>query len=222
MQAMWTDSTRERAGAAARVPHPYAYWMLKHGSEIKLWTLGRSCLGAFWEMTWVCVDLSVPLIHQHPLAHRGTYDLRSAVAFVPTVSLCPSVPLHLFLTFYFPRLPAGPRVASLASMAQASTLKKMQSCRPKRLREAMHTEASMWVSFIATITLARAAHILPAGCGIDTCVCACVCVWSHLTKSRTASWCPRALWECNKLSVDLSFTLQFKVALKTAAPTKLK
>lgn len=61
--------------------------------------------------------------HQCPLANRGTCDLLSVFPFIP-VSLSVCLPLSLM---YIPRLPVGTRVASLASVAQSSTLKKCKA-----------------------------------------------------------------------------------------------
>lgn len=59
--------------------------------------------------------------HQCPLANRETCDLLSVFPFIP-VSLSVCLPLSLI-----PRLPVGTRVASLASVAQASPLKKCKA-----------------------------------------------------------------------------------------------
>ncbi len=59
-QTMWTDRTGERGRAAPRFPHPSAQRMLEHGSEIKLWTLGRFCRRGFWRWrACVCVCVCV-------------------------------------------------------------------------------------------------------------------------------------------------------------------
>lgn len=124
MWAIWTARTWERARTAARSPHPYAQWMLWHGSEIKLRTLGRFCQrGSGRWGACVCV---FHLFMWTWVFHKRTHA--PWLSEVPTsLCVCPSVSLHLFLTLYIPWLPAGPRVASLESMAQASTLKKCKA-----------------------------------------------------------------------------------------------
>lgn len=54
MRPMWTDGVRERARAVASFPRPYAQWMLKHGFEIKLCTLGSFCQRGFWDRS-ICI-----------------------------------------------------------------------------------------------------------------------------------------------------------------------
>ena len=105
---------------------------------------------------------------------------------------------------YIPRLPAGPIVASLASMAQASTLKKCKAAdqsglERQRTQRPQCESLSLFFFFfflpqsplLALLSCSQRAVVKETG------------VWSHLTETRTARTYPRALWDCSKLSVDL-------------------
>lgn len=71
---------------------------------------------------YVCLALSVSC----PLANRGTCDLLLLPSLPSYLSLCMSPCLSVSLCIFLDCLP-GPIVASLASMAQASTLKKCKA-----------------------------------------------------------------------------------------------
>lgn len=79
---------------------------------------------------------------------------------------CLSICLSSSLSHYvYPWTACRPQSGKLSIHSASQHFEKVQSCRPKQLREAEHTEASMWVSFFATITPTRPALMLPAGCG---------------------------------------------------------
>lgn len=103
---------------------------------------------------------------------------------------------------YIPRLPAGPRVASLASMAQASTLKKCKAADQSGLKR-QRTQRPQCESLSLFFFLLQQSPLLALLSCSQQAAVEDTGVRSHLTESRTASTCPGALWECNKLSVDL-------------------
>lgn len=211
MWAIWTARTWERARTAARSPHPYAQWMLWHGSEIKLRTLGRFCQrGSGRWGACVCVfHLFMWTWVFHKRTHAPWLSEVLVISLLSPLHTYVSVRLSICLSpslsdSVYPLTACWPQSGKLRIHGTSQHFEKVQSCRPKRLREAVHTEASMWVSFIATITPVHPTLMLPACCGRRY-----RRVWSHLTESRTAHRCPGTLWECNKLSVDLRLLSSF-------------
>lgn len=81
---------------------------------------------------------------------------------------------------YIPRLPAGPIVASLASMAQASTLKKCKAADQSSL-ERQRTQRPQCESLF----LPQSPLLAPLSCS-QRAVVKETGVWSHLTETRTA------------------------------------
>lgn len=147
--------------------------MLKHGSEIKLWTLGRFCQrgcgrwGACVNVSLYSVCMWSGVFHRHTDAPWLIEVLvilllsfPSYLSFYTSVCLSPSL-CH----YVYPSTACRPPSGKLSIHGASQHFEKVQSCKPKRLREAVHTEASMWVSSFATITPACPALMLPAGCG---------------------------------------------------------
>lgn len=172
MWAIWTARTWERARTAARSPHPYAQWMLWHGSEIKLRTLGRFCQrGSGRWGACVCVfHLFMWTWVFHKRTHAPWLSEVLVISLLSPLHTYVSVRLSICLSpslsdSVYPLTACWPQSGKLRIHGTSQHFEKVQSCRPKRLREAVHTEASMWVSFIATITPVHPTLMLPA------CVC---------------------------------------------------
>lgn len=224
MWAIWTARTWERARTAARSPHPYAQWMLWHGSEIKLRTLGRFCQrGSGRWGACVCVfHLFMWTWVFHKRTHAPWLSEVLVISLLSPLHTYVSVRLSICLSpslsdSVYPLTACWPQSGKLRIHGTSQHFEKVQSCRPKRLREAVHTEASMWVSFIATITPVHPTLMLPA--------CVCDHTWRRagqhtgaleLSGSATSSV---LISGCSAVSVTCLWWL--KAALKTIAPSQL-
>lgn len=138
--------------------------MLKR-SKIKLWIVEIFCQRGE-ECVYFYMRTSV--LHHCPMANSATCDPPSVAPFIP-VSASPSVFLHLFfsppLLHVYPWTATSPRVASLASMAQASTLKKCKAADQSSLERRAHRGLSVSLFYLPQSGPARPALMLPAGCG---------------------------------------------------------
>lgn len=201
--AVWTERTRQRAKAAARFSSP----ICTLNAEARIWNqimntreiLPEGVLGDE-EHVYVCVCVCAYILcvcvcgtvfHALWLIEVLVIYFCSLHCLHTYLSVCLPVCLSLSLCIFLDCLP-GLIVASLASMAQASTLKKCKASHQSGL-ERQYTQKPQCEPlffFFATLTPARPALSLPAGCGRRY-----LYVWSHLTESRTAHTCPRAFWE---------------------------
>lgn len=183
-----------------------------------------------WEMRSVCV-CSICLCEPECFinAHMPLGYLRYLLSpfyhpFIPTsLCVCPSVSLHLFLTLYIPWLPAGPRVASLESMAQASTLKKCkaadQSGLERQCTQRPQCESLLLPQSPLFTRLSCSQHAVVEDTGV------CDHTWRRagqhtgaleLSGSATSSV---LISGCSAVSVTCLWWL--KAALKTIAPSQL-
>lgn len=187
--------------------------MLKLTSEIKLWTLGTVCQRGFRGMR-VCffhsyVDFNAPEKHHLPMANSSGCD----TCFCLCIWVSSSLSHHVY-----PWTATSPRVASLASMAQANTLKKCKAADQSGLeRQSTRRPQCESLSF-GTIGPAHLAPMLPAGCGGRY-----RCVITP-DREQHSTQVPSGSESATSLLLIYGSTQQFRniSAPKNAAPSKLQ